>query len=218
MDLGQLKKEIPFKWRVQSFSKWKPEATCVAYIDSRSVQDILDEIVGPENWQDKYYQVKENLFCSIGIKSGEDWVWKSDCGTESNVDKQKGEASDAFKRAAVKWGIGRFLYSKKIVRVPADKKKEEGVWPDVVDNNGKKVWDLTKHINGDKPLPIQPPVNPELAELRTDFMNLKKAKRTTKEDEGFLIEAGGDIAKIRSVINAIREREFPEPPEFDGNY
>jgi hypothetical protein len=50
------------------------------------------------------------------------WVWKSDCGTESQVEKQKGEASDAFKRAAVMWGIGRFLYSKKIIKLPVKEK------------------------------------------------------------------------------------------------
>ena len=63
---------------------------------------------------------KGNLFCSIGIdvdKDGSFWTWKEDCGTESNVEKQKGEASDAFKRAAVMWGIGRFLYSTPIIKL-----------------------------------------------------------------------------------------------------
>lgn len=147
MDLTQLKKEIPFKWRVQSFSKYKPEATCVAYLDSRQVQDLLDKVAGPENWQDKYEEHKGNLFCSIGIKTESGWVWKTDCGTESNVDKEKGEASDAFKRAAVKWGIGRFLYSKAMVRLPANTKKADGIWPYVIGTNNKRVWDLTKHIN-----------------------------------------------------------------------
>jgi hypothetical protein len=62
------------------------------------------------------------LFCSIGINVDGWWVWKSDCGTESNVEKQKGEASDAFKRAAVMWGVGRFLYSLDIVKLPVKEK------------------------------------------------------------------------------------------------
>ena len=120
MNLYNLKKEISFKWRVQSSNQYG--ASCVAYIDARQVQDLLDEVCGAENWQCKYSEHKGNLFCSIGIFKQDNWVWKSDCGTESNVEKQKGEASDAFKRAAVMWGVGRFLYSKKIVKLPVKEK------------------------------------------------------------------------------------------------
>ena len=120
MILDNLKKEISFKWRVQSSNQYG--ASCVAYIDARQVQDLLDEVCGAENWQCKYSEHKGNLFCSIGIFKQDNWVWKSDCGTESNVEKQKGEASDAFKRAAVMWGVGRFLYSKKIVKLPVKEK------------------------------------------------------------------------------------------------
>ena len=122
MNLEELKKEIPLKWRIQSSNQYG--AKCVAYIDARDVQDLLDEVVGQENWQCRYSEHKGNLFCSIGIRDEfEGFTWKEDCGTESNVEKQKGEASDAFKRAAVMWGIGRFLYSKKIITLPV---KENG--------------------------------------------------------------------------------------------
>ena len=124
MDLKNLKKEIPFKWRVQSTNEYG--ASCVAYIDSRDVQDLLDEVCGAENWQDRFEEHKGNLFCSIGIQVNGEWIWKSDCGTESQVEKQKGESSDAFKRAAVMWGVGRFLYSKKIVKLPV--KQENNKW------------------------------------------------------------------------------------------
>lgn len=145
----ELKREMPYKWRVQSFSKYKPEATCVAYVDSRDVQKLLDEVVGPENWQDEYYAVKNNLFCKIGIRVNGEWTWKGDCGTESNVDKEKGEASDAFKRAAVKWGPGRFLYDLGMFKVKTDKKLGESQGnPMPLDDAGNKIWDLTKHING----------------------------------------------------------------------
>tara|TARA_R110000796_G_scaffold139210_1_gene255305 strand:+ start:55 stop:537 length:483 start_codon:yes stop_codon:yes gene_type:complete len=126
MNLQDLKKEIDFKWRVQSSTQYG--ANCVAYIDSRQVQDLLDEVMGVGDWQCKFEEHKNNMFCSIGINvnwgtnmegdAKPNWVWKSDCGTESQVEKQKGEASDAFKRAAVMWGIGRFLYSKKIIKLP----------------------------------------------------------------------------------------------------
>ncbi len=155
MNLKKLKETMPYKWRVQSFSKFKPQATCVAYVDARQVQDKLDEVCGQGGWQCKYSEHKGNLFCSIGIKIGEEWVWKSDCGTESNVDKEKGEASDSFKRAAVKWGCFRFLYDLKMVYVGASEKKTKQSCPYVVNENWQRVWDLTKYIN-DKNKPTTP--------------------------------------------------------------
>lgn len=127
MRLIDLKKEIPFKWRVQSTNEYG--ASCVAYIDARNVQDLLDEVCGANNWQVNYSEHKGNLFASIGINTGAGWVWKSDCGTESNVEKQKGEASDAFKRAAVMWGVGRFLYHKEIVKLPVKNNKQGKLTP-----------------------------------------------------------------------------------------
>lgn len=92
-------------------TKIKGQATLLLYQDARVFMDILDETVGNENWQKEYYEVKGNVYCRIGIRTEDGWVWKADCGTESNVDAEKGEASDAAKRAAVSWGIGRELYS-----------------------------------------------------------------------------------------------------------
>jgi hypothetical protein len=97
--------------------------------------NILDETVGAENWQREHYECKGNLFCRVGIccrvkidMSGAegdilspDWVWKSDCGVESNTEAQKGEASDSFKRACFNWGIGRELYTSPFIWVPAEK-------------------------------------------------------------------------------------------------
>jgi len=133
-----LKKEIPFKWRVQNSGEYG--ATCVAYIDSRDVQNVLDEEAGPTNWQVTFQEIKGVLFCSIGIKDENGaYVWKTDCGTESNVEKQKGEASDAFKRAAVMWSVGRFLYSKKVVKLPT--KERNGKYYPYSVNKKKFIYD-----------------------------------------------------------------------------
>ena len=100
------------------------------YKDARVDQNILDETVGPEKWQREHYECKGNLFCRVGImceytdKDGEvwtEWVWKADCGTESNTEAQKGEASDSFKRACFNWGIGRELYTAPFIWIPAEK-------------------------------------------------------------------------------------------------
>ena len=97
-------------------------ARMLCYVDARYVQDKLDEVVGPSNWTSEFLEIKGNLFCRIAIKfqreEGKyDVVAKMDCGVESNVEKQKGEASDAFKRAAVQFGIGRDLYNAKTYTV-----------------------------------------------------------------------------------------------------
>lgn len=96
------------------------------YKDARVDMNILDETVGSSNWQREHYECKGNLFCRVGIgisrKDGVcEWVWKSDCGTESNTEAQKGEASDSFKRACFNWGIGRELYTAPFTWIPADK-------------------------------------------------------------------------------------------------
>lgn len=84
----------------------------LVYKNARVDQNILDETVTPLGWQNKYEEVKGNLYCSIGIKNANgEWIWKSNCGTESYTEKEKGEASDAFKRAGFNWGIGRELYT-----------------------------------------------------------------------------------------------------------
>lgn len=82
------------------------------YKNARVDMDILDETVGADKWQRTHKEIKGNLYCAVGIENDKgEWVWKDDCGTESNTEKEKGEASDAFKRACVNWGIGRELYS-----------------------------------------------------------------------------------------------------------
>ena len=96
------------------------------YKDARVDMNILDETVGPERWQREHYECKGNLFCKVSIcvetKKGEsifpEWVWKSDCGTESNTEAQKGDASESFKRACFNWGIGRELYTAPFIFVP----------------------------------------------------------------------------------------------------
>lgn len=91
------------------------------YKDARVDMNILDETVGAERWQRKHEEHKGNLFCCVGIKCDNEWVWKSDCGTESNTEAQKGEASDSFKRACFNWGIGRELYTAPFVWIGSDK-------------------------------------------------------------------------------------------------
>ena len=101
-------------------------AVILLYKTARTDMDILDETVGPENWESDYKEIKGNLYCGIGIRfENSPTVWKWDCGIESREDsdgnQKKGEASDAFKRAGVKWGIGRELYTGPFIFITSDK-------------------------------------------------------------------------------------------------
>jgi hypothetical protein len=86
----------------------------LCYIDARTVMDRLDSVVGFDNWQCNYSAgVGASIVCNIGIHVGTDWLWKSDGAGPSEMEAEKGALSDAFKRAAVRWGIGRYLYDVK---------------------------------------------------------------------------------------------------------
>lgn len=92
------------------------------YKTARTDAILLDETVGPANWQCDYKAIDGKLYCGIGVRDdSETWIWKWDTGVESNMEAQKGEASDAFKRAGFKWGIGRELYTAPRIWVGADK-------------------------------------------------------------------------------------------------
>lgn len=90
------------------------------YKNARVDMNILDETVSPEKWQRDHFECKGNLYCKVGIKCGDEWIWKADCGAESNTEAEKGEASDSFKRACVNWGIGRELYTSPFIWIKAE--------------------------------------------------------------------------------------------------
>lgn len=100
------------------------------YKDARVDANILDETYGNNGWACRFYECKGNLFCSVGIliyrlnddnTTISEWVWKDDCGAPSNMEAEKGEASDAFKRACFKWGLGRELYTAPRIWVSSDR-------------------------------------------------------------------------------------------------
>jgi hypothetical protein len=136
--LKKLSAPLSYKWKIQSFNKEQTRGSCVAYIDARDVMNRLDEVVGL-NWEDKYFTVGDKLFCSITIKVDDKEITRTDTGVESTAEKEKGQVSDAFKRAAVKFGIGRFLYDLDIRWVNVKQKKP-------VDAKGEIIWDLTKYF------------------------------------------------------------------------
>ncbi len=97
-------------------------AQLLLYKTARTDAAILDETFGQFNWQCSYSEIKGNLFCTISVRdpNTNEWISRTDCGSESNIEKEKGEASDAFKRAAFKFGVGRELYDTPRIKVPIE--------------------------------------------------------------------------------------------------
>lgn len=148
IDLAKLAAPFPenqIHWRVQG----KPferngqfSAMALAYIDARDVMDRLDDVCGPEGWQCDYTETtKGRVICRIGILIDDKWVWKSDGAGETAVEGEKGGISDALKRAAVVWGVGRYLY-----RMGSPWVKCEVRDTKKTDNWGKKVFAWKKWL------------------------------------------------------------------------
>jgi hypothetical protein len=104
------------KWRI--LRTFGDKAELVPYQDSRDVQRILDHVCGPENWANEALSLNGKFYMTISIHTQDGWVSKTDVGTESSIEKTKGEASDAMKRAAVMWGVFRNLYDEDSIVLP----------------------------------------------------------------------------------------------------
>ena len=98
------------KWRVGATDQAKTKGIALAYIDSREVMKRLDDVCGLGGWQSKYVAVDGGFVCEISIKIDDEWITKSNAAGNTKVEPIKGGASDALKRAAATWGVGRYLY------------------------------------------------------------------------------------------------------------
>jgi len=158
MDLARLSEPFhssQIHWRVGSTTADKNKGMALAYLDARDVMDRLDKVCGPSGWQSKHEWAAGNkVQCSIGILTprftkvgGErvevftDWVWKSDGAGDTAYEGDKGAFSDALKRAAVNWGIGRYLYNSPNWWEPIVKKGKSYVFTDAAQKDLNKSMD-----------------------------------------------------------------------------
>ena len=96
----------------------------LAYITARDVMDRLDDVVGVANWQTKYNWIGDRMICELSVNIDSTWITKSDGADDSNIEGAKGGISDALKRAAVLFGIARYLYHPNAF----DRSKKAAVW------------------------------------------------------------------------------------------
>lgn len=139
MDIKKLSEPLSvdqIEFRVQSINKGG-YATILAYKDARVDQQRLDDVVGPLNWKREHTRDNHNCVISIWCDDKKQWVSKEDTGTESAAEKEKGLASDSFKRAAFNWGIGRELYDYPLIQVKLNQDEFT-----VEGNKAKQTWNL----------------------------------------------------------------------------
>lgn len=134
-------------------------AVLLLYKTARVDMRILDEVYGSMNWQRHHEVINNNLFCTISVWDSDkaQWISKQDVGTESNAEAEKGQASDAFKRAGFAWGIGRELYDSPFIWISGkvskydrfhvtdiryDREKQEFTRLTIFDDKGKERYRL----------------------------------------------------------------------------
>lgn len=141
-------------WRLQYVNEQRMQGIAVPYLDARAVADRLDEVVGQNRWKDSFTpwhesvsgkKTKSSQLCTISIYDDElgQWIDKTDGAEDSDIEAVKGGLSDAFKRAAVKWNIGRYLYSFNTVWVAAEARGNSYVIPESENAKLEKAYNDT---------------------------------------------------------------------------
>lgn len=122
-------------WRAQTLTSDGSKALALAYLDARDVMDRLDEVCGPAGWQSSIAETASGrVLCKLEINHEGNWIAKTDGAGSTAVEGEKGGISDALKRAAVLWGIGRYLYDLGNVWAPCE----------TYEKGGKKHWKAWK--------------------------------------------------------------------------
>ena len=119
------------------------------YTDARAAMKILDETFGCLNWQRSHQMIGNSLYCIVSVWDNEkqQWISKSDVGTESYTEKEKGLASDSFKRACVSIGIGRELYTAPFIWVSANRDNIQRKGDKLITYDKFKLSDISYNEN-----------------------------------------------------------------------
>lgn len=127
------------EWRVQSYDKKTGKwAMVLCYVQARAIMDRLDEVVGPECWETIMVETPNGILCRLGITFGNRVVWKEDGAGLTEFEAFKGGISGALKRAAVQWGIGRYLYDLPATFVKLT--EEKTAYMVRLDDKSKRYW------------------------------------------------------------------------------
>ena len=235
--LRRLAKPFPaaaVSWRVGTVARDKRTALALCYIDARDVQARLDEVCGPF-WQCKHGELRAGALrvaepeseegddkkkrarrsgsivtCSIGILFGDMWIWRSDGAGDTAVEAEKGSMSDALKRAAVQWGVGRYLYAIESPRVKLNDwrqiEKEEEPRLRAILERGIAAWERGErlahehHADTSRALPAPPPAPPPARSAAPAAP--RQPEPTRREEEPPVPDAGDPDALCAGIVGA----------------
>lgn len=174
-DSKKLREELGLQIRWRALTNKGGITKLCAYQDSRDVQKVLDHVCGITGWENEPMNLNGKLYMQIRIKTDSGWVSKADVGTETNVEAVKGEASDAFKRAAVMFGIFRDLYDMDYIvlknngREPVTEDGTPLLTPEAINlycNNISSAMGLLRRLYQELPKPIPDDIIQSLAKLK----------------------------------------------------
>jgi len=202
------------EWRAGSTNQDKTRALALAYINARAVMNRLDEILGAENWSDSYQVItgegKRGYICTLALRLNNEWITKADGADESDFEATKGGLSDAFKRAANKWGVGRYLYNLEAIWAPCEpvgksvkitKVPVLPAWALPQKNAALQEFEKLQSAKASKPTPT--PANPNLG--AADKTADEKPKPFTLEDAcAVLSDDGVPYGKLSVNLLAIQ--------------
>lgn len=165
MNLGEIEKALkaPFRpdeieYRITATSNGKGLA--VAYVQNRAIQNRLDEVMGFHNWKNEFVVIDKGKICGLSLRIDGEWITKYDGASDTKIEATKGGISDSMKRAAVQWGIGRYLYNLPSTWVRID--------------NNKKILERPKLPNWALP--------DDMKHKQTDFKDIKPVKSKLSEN------------------------------------
>ena len=183
-------------WRAQSMTNDGSKALALAYLDARDVMDRLDEACGPGGWQNECVETaKGRMIGKISILVDGQWITKCDGAGDTDVEGEKGGISDALKRAAVLWGIGRYLYRLPNVWAPCES----------YEKNGKKHWKSWKGSPWDHVRGFSGPVNTAQKDASFEIMIAAINKAESIADLTKWSELHGEVAAGHSEAARIRD-------------
>jgi len=185
MELQDLQAPFPpneIEWRAGATNNDKTSALALAYLTSRAVMDRLDNVCGPDGWHDEYKTGPAGgVTCGISINTANGWITKWDGADNTQVEGTKGGLSDSFKRAGVKWGIGRYLY-----KLPAQ-------WVRAKKRGNSAVLDETPHL---PPWALPEGFKPENKKPAPASQSASNGQTTPQKAPQKKIEQGGPLQWI----------------------
>lgn len=202
---------LEIEWRVGVANAEKTKGLALAYVTNRAIQNRLDDVFGCFGWKNEFKEWRGNSqLCGISIKFGEEWITKWDGADDSNMEATKGGLSDAMKRAAYQWGIGRYLYNLPDVWMPLEMK---GKTPVIKGIPTLPKWALPASAAPTTPHTTKP------AEKPTEPPTARQERTTLSDDQlsqfGQLCRTEADKTKLKLYVKDMGCERLSEVQSVD---